>query len=204
MDEYQRAEVARQAEADERNRIKYCPNCSGVSPGGGNCPSCLAAVTAAERGADIMSWLTTDTFTAFGADDVAPDEKYPTESWSTDDGDGCDVDGHDGQGEEDPPYRNPPDHHIYPREFADEFKEAGIDIDEHTVTLYEFQHHIVHSEGWNPDWDMFFELARVTGMQPTREDVIAYGEYLIEKYDLTEAVIHPFHDHGGDLGPHLF
>jgi hypothetical protein len=47
--EFDRQESARQAHADFANREKYCPNCSGVSPMGGNCSSCMAMMAAAER-----------------------------------------------------------------------------------------------------------------------------------------------------------
>jgi hypothetical protein len=59
---------------DDRHE-QYCPNCSGVSPTGGYCASCLAMLTAAERG-DNSSWLQEDSFTAFRRDDDDGDEAF--------------------------------------------------------------------------------------------------------------------------------
>jgi hypothetical protein len=160
---------------DDRHE-QYCPNCSGVSQTGGYCAACLAVLTAAERG-DNSSWLQEDSFTAFGGD------------------------GGDGNAFA----ANLVDHHIFPREFKDLFKKPDVDIDihEHTVTMHAFQHWAVHSDGWNADWNMFFEMYREAGIDPRREEVMAYGEFLMDKFGFADAPLHDYNDKGGDLGSHI-
>ena len=95
------------------------------------------------------------------------------------------------------------DHHIYPQEFRERFDEAGVDVDLFTVTLYDFQHRLLHCEGWNADWDMFFESADLGGMPPNRADVEDFGRFLMEKYGFAEAEAHPYRDRSGELGPYV-
>ena len=102
-------------------------------------------------------------------------------------------------------FTNPPDHHIYPQQFRQEFERAGLDdIDNYTVTLYQFQHDVIHAEGWNRDWNAFFEEARHAGVQPNVQDVHDWADHLRDKYGLQDAVIHPYRDQSGDLGPHMY
>lgn len=102
MDESQRAEYARQeaahqAHIDVLNHEKFCPNCNGSSPLGGNCNSCLAMFKAYER--DDVFYLQ-GSVTAIDDDDHAGDEEtgddnvdygdgpfYPQDSFTSSDDD---------------------------------------------------------------------------------------------------------------------
>ena len=196
MDESQRAEfdrqeAARQAHTDFLNHEKYCPNCSSPSPAGAYCNSCRVMMIEVERG-DTTSWLLEDSFVSRDDDNFGAD--------FSDDGD---VAG-DKPDKPDKP-EMPPDHHIYPRQFIDEFEKIDdFNIHDYTVTLHQFQHVITHSEGWNDDWEMFFEKFRKEGVEPDLVDVMSYGAHMIEMYGLGEAVIHPDQDKSGELGPHIF
>lgn len=78
-----------------------------------------------------------------------------------------------------------------------------FDIDERTVTLYDCQHDVIHIEGWNSDWNMFFEMARESGIQPTREDIVEFGDYMVEKYELQDAEAHYYQNPTVDSYDHL-
>jgi hypothetical protein len=179
-------EFTRQAEADLRNHEQYCPNCSGPSPTGGNCLSCRAMLTAAERG-DNSSRLQEDSFTAIGGDGNGGNGAI-----------GGDENTSAGPGEL-------VDHHIYPKEFKDLFEkpDVDIDIDKNTVTMYAFQHWAVHSDGWNAEWNMYFEMYEAAGIDPTRKEVVAYGKFLMKKFGFADAPSHDYKDKGGDLGSHI-
>jgi len=197
MDESQRAEfdrqeAARQAHTDFLNHRQYCPNCSCESPGGGYCSSCRVMMIEAERG-DTTSWLLEDSLVTLDDDNYGDDFSS----------DGDDDD--DAAGDKPEEYPMPPDHHIYPKRFIDEFEKIeGFNIHDYTVTLHQFQHSIIHSEGWNDDWKMFFEKFREEGVEPDVVDVMSYGAHMIEMYGLGEAVIHPYRDQSGELGRHIF
>jgi hypothetical protein len=102
---------------------------------------------------------------------------------------------------DDPVYLH--DHHIFPRQFIDEFIKSGIDIDKFTATMHEFQHQILHSEGWNSEWNMFFEMYREADVVPGVDDVMGYGVFLMEKYGFSDAALHTYRDKSGDLGPYV-
>jgi hypothetical protein len=97
------------------------------------------------------------------------------------------------------------DHHIFPRQFGERFKDvsADFDIHERTVTIYAFEHHFLHDDGFNPDWNMLFEMADVSGVKPTLQDLMDFGAYLVEKYGFSEVPQHRYKDRSGDLGPYL-
>jgi Predicted lipoprotein of unknown function (DUF2380) len=205
--EFDRQESARQAHADLANREKYCPNCSGVSPTGGNCSSCMAIMAAAERGG--LEAYREQTCPRCGTTSpgglvcsscltltTPADEELL--AYLADDNNAGDV----GSSGENKGLRVPPDHHIFPQQFRDRFKDLGVEIDLYTVTMYEFQHAVLHSEGWNSDWNMFFEMYKEGRIKPSIDDVMDFGEFMMEKYGFSDAVVHPFKDDGGGLGPY--
>ena len=78
-----------------------------------------------------------------------------------------------------------------------------IDIDQHTVTMHQFQHQVVHSGGWNPDWQMFFHTADISGVDPTVQDIWDYAHYLMEKNGFSDSPTHHWGDRPGNLGDHM-
>jgi hypothetical protein len=232
--EYDRQEAARQAHAGMTRHERYCPSCSGMSPFGGLCSTCLAN----QSGGDSASWVVAaerycpscSGLSPFGglcptclAVLAADAECFPIDSYSpyADDaetgnlGDYAGSTNSDAYAEqaadadssplkEDRGHGTPHDHHIFPRAFIEEFQKAGIDIDMYTATLYRFQHQIIHSEGWNDDWGMFFEMFEQAEVDPDVDDVMDFGVYMIEKYGLDMAIPHPYEDQSGELGDHLF
>ena len=173
-------------DASTLNAERVCPNCCGPSPTGGYCPSCLVVLAADDRGSPGEP-----------AGSLAGIDDSPGGLPTTEHSDLADPSSGDQK------VSMPPDHHIYPRQFRDEFEAAKVDIDQYVVTLHQFQHDIIHSEGWNADWGMFFESAKLGGEDPTFEDVLDFGRYMIEKYELGEAIVHAYKDQSGELGPHM-
>jgi hypothetical protein len=177
---------------DDNERV--CPNCSGLSPTGGYCPSCL--VTMVNEGADSPS-------EAVEFADSAQDDLFSDVITLGDVGEP--LEGFYEKLKRESPDNELDDHHIYPEQFRERFehKDVGIEIDDETATMYRFQHQILHTEGWNADWAMFWDSADLGGIQPTREDVVDYAKFLMEKYGFPEAALHPKADQRGDLGPYL-
>ena len=200
-----------------------CPTCGGPSISPGPCPVCMA--TPDDPALDANAWIAealSDVHQASSgreAGDALTAELYadaaeplcPSCSGPSPTGGpcaACDA-GHesdvydDAEVDEVAEARRPPDHHIYPEQFRAEFEDADVDIDAFTATLYEFQHHLVHSEGWNADWAMFFESADLAGVPPNRADVEDFGRFLMDKYGFPEAPLHAYGDQSGDLGPYI-
>ncbi|WP_410791198.1 hypothetical protein [Kribbella sp. C-35] len=182
--EFERQEAARQAHHDALGHERVCPSCSGPSPAGGNCPGCVAALTAAERTATNF-WLQ-DSFTSVDDKPEATNDDEVADEITAD-------------------YQAPPDHHIFPQQFRDRFEAEGleIDIDLYTTTMYEFQHQILHTEGWNAEWKLFFDMFDEAEVDPDFDDVVGYATFLMDKYGFGDAVLHPYRDQEGHLGPHI-
>lgn len=126
---------------------------------------------------------------------------YPQDSSAIDD------DGHAGSektGRKDVEYGALHRHHIFPVAFKDKFEAQGVYIDQFVVTMYQFQHSLLHTTGWNSDWNMFFEMYREAGVEPGVDDIMDYGEYLMDKYGFPDAVVHPYWDKCDEnLGPYI-
>lgn len=190
MDAYERLqEAARQLHDDLVRHERFCSNCSSPTPSGGLCASCIVTLSDAGATRDVSYLPDVEIFSP-GSIDYQDIEA--SGSFSTDE----DIESEDH-------WANLEDHHIFPRKFEDEFKEAGVDIDMYTLTLYEFQHKVLHSDGWNADWNMFFEMYSEGGVDPNVDDVMDFGVYMIEKYGLETAIPHPYKDRTGELGSHL-
>lgn len=188
-----------------------CPSCNGLSETGGMCPSCMANEKLSDDDAYVTAGLAeardsywtpgdlTSEIDTFGHDE-------PLESDRGDD----EVDSQtQPESQYDPVQLH--DHHLMPEQFLDRFKEIppgidgkSVDINELTVTMYAFQHHAVHSDGFNADWAMFFEHVDQSGVQPTREDVIDYAMYLKDKYGFAELPHHKYRDKSEDYEARLF
>jgi hypothetical protein len=180
---------------------RVCPCCSGPSPTGGYCASCLATMDDERRADDDLALDAS----AFG-DPIWGEDRFDDVIMLGEDG--TPLEGLNERFKPDKERRQPEetdleDHHIYPGEFRDKFREVGVRINDDTATIYRFQHEIVHSEGWNDEWRMFWEMAEVSGVDPIRDDVVDYGRFLMEKYGFPEAVLHEYKDKSGDLGPYL-
>lgn len=180
---------------------RVCPCCSGPSSTGGSCASCLANMEDERRADDDLTLY---------------ESEFGDPPWGEDRFDDLVTLGEGGEplqglNERFRPDKEPrraeptdlQDHHIYPKEFRDEFREVGIRIDRDTATIYRFQHEIVHSEGWNEEWRMFWDMAKVSGVDPSRGDVVDYGKFLMKKYGFPKAILHEYQDKSGDLGPYL-
>jgi len=48
-------------------------------------------------------------------------------------------------------------HHIFPQQYIDYFASAGINIHNYCYAMPRPDHQQLHSDGWNPDWDDFFD-----------------------------------------------
>lgn len=78
----------------------------------------------------------------------------------------------------------PQDHHIFPREFENEFKDIGItDIDAFTVTVSEAVHQKLHNKVlWNFEWHEFFYGI---GAKPTIEAAKDLANWLLHEGNVT-------------------
>jgi hypothetical protein len=89
------------------------------------------------------------------------------------------------------------DHHIFPRQFDDYFKQRGIDIDDYTVTLGQTQHlQGVHGKGygdlpgaWNSQWRDFIEK----NPNASLGEVYQQAGKMMDRYGLSYL---PIHRHG--------
>ena len=85
-------------------------------------------------------------------------------------------------------------HHVFPQQFHDEFLAAGIDPDLYVVTLYQEEHVALHQDGWNAQWDHFFDNYHQGSVQPSVDEVIDYGQHLMEQYGFADYAPHPQSD----------
>jgi RHS repeat-associated protein len=89
----------------------------------------------------------------------------------------------------------PHDHHIFSRAGRPFFEAAGIDIDEHTVTIPRDEHlGNVHPE-WNNEWEEFFAKDPFPG-KAAIEDQAAI---MMERHNLQDLYIHPYGEGTGAL-----
>ena len=70
-------------------------------------------------------------------------------------------------------------HHIFPQEFADVFKRAGIDIhDPQYGAWWELHEHRQKAKAYNAEWKEFLER---DGMK-TKEEIITQARAMAKKY----------------------
>jgi hypothetical protein len=185
---------------DDRHQ-QYCPNCSGVSPMGGNCSSCMAIMAAAERAG-------TETYQQQGCPSCGTPSggglvcssclmvTTPVDEEILDylaDNDDVDVPKASYEKE---------DHHLLPRQFRDKFEDAGVDFNMYAVSMSDKFHDAIHIDGWNADWNMFFEMYEQGNISPTIDDIMDFAEFMLEKFGFSDAEVHPYGDKGGYLGPY--
>jgi Predicted lipoprotein of unknown function (DUF2380) len=192
MDYYERLqETARQLQEDRAHHERFCPNCSAPSPSGNLCQSCMVmlADTGQTREKPHISF---EELLASGFIDTHH-QTDPSDSNSSDES----IEGEDR-------WVTLEDHHILPVQFKDKFQAAGLDIDMYMLMVYQFQHKILHSDGWNDDWKMFFDVFDEAKVKPTVDDVMDYAVYMIEKYGLEDAIPHRRKDASDEYGAHLY
>jgi hypothetical protein len=88
------------------------------------------------------------------------------------------------------------DHHIFPQQFRQYFKQRGIDIDQFTVTMDAPTHlEGVHGAGidgmpgqWNRAWADF--IAR--NPNATRQQIFDFAGELMKRYGISTSEIHPY------------
>ena len=88
------------------------------------------------------------------------------------------------------------DHHLLPRQFKEFFKQRGIDIDQHTVTLGQTNHlRGVHGKGqgempggWNKQWQSFIDK----NPNASAKDVYQQLGRMMDDFKLNDAKIHPY------------
>jgi len=88
------------------------------------------------------------------------------------------------------------DHHIFPQQFRQYFKQRGIDIDQYTVTMDAPTHlEGVHGAGidgmpgqWNKAWTDF--IAR--NPNATRQQIFDFAGELMKRYGISSSEIHPY------------
>ena len=76
-------------------------------------------------------------------------------------------------------------HHIFPQQFAKDFEDAGIDIDQWLVRLKNVDHVGVHQGGWNADWGAFLE-----GGGKSASDMFQFALDMMQKYGCDASVLY--------------
>jgi hypothetical protein len=94
------------------------------------------------------------------------------------------------------------DHHLLPGQFRDKFKDTGVDFNMYAVSMSDKFHDVTHSDGWNANWNMFFEMYEQGNISPTVDDIMDFAEFMMEKFGFSDAEVHPYRDDGGYLGPY--
>ena len=91
------------------------------------------------------------------------------------------------------------DHHLFPQKFRSDFANAGVDIDQFTVTVDHNWTHLrgIHGKGlpaqgmpgrWNQRWADFFEA----NPNATATDIYQFGGSLMDEFGLSGLPVHPY------------
>lgn len=91
------------------------------------------------------------------------------------------------------------DHHVFPKQFRSRFGDAGINIDDFTVTINHNTTHLrgVHFSGlpnqgmpggWNKRWAEFFD----GNPNASATDIYQFGGGLMDEFGLSGLPIHPY------------
>jgi hypothetical protein len=176
---------ARLNERDSRSASShgFCPSCGTSSPGGLTCATCLPAGDDSWKDVPGAGSAATDPLEA--TDTTTDPAVYLEQTYEPLEA-------------SDPRY--PQDHHIFPRQFEEEFGAAGIRIDEFTVTIMQAEHlRKVHPQ-WNEAWREFWSWFPAGHPQPTREDIEEKAAELMEAFNLLDLYIHEHGDGSGATG----
>ena len=88
------------------------------------------------------------------------------------------------------------DYHLMPRQFKEFFKQRGIDIDQHTITLGQTNHlRGVHGKGqgempggWNKQWQSFIDK----NPNASAKDIYQQLGRMMDDFKLNDVKIHPY------------